>query len=268
MLKYVIAVSALLASVPLAFAAEMDRGNNGAASGAGPSTSEHGPGQMRGSGRNAEGGSAGQRSPSRMSPSRMNDNSSASRSDNKAAEHQSESNAERTNKRDANNSEGSATEHRNAKNAQREHKNDRNARQENMKNKNERSARGEDRKHDADRSRRAEEHNNGSGTGASEGTEGRSGGGHKGSITNVTTEQKTRVKTIFSQHHVLPARNLSVAVNVGATIPHSVHVYPVPQDIVTIVPDYSGYMYFMIDDDRVAIVDPDTYEVVDIIVIA
>ena len=41
-----------------------------------------------------------------------------------------------------------------------------------------------------------------------------------------------------------------------------------PEDIVTIVPDYSGYMYFMIDDNRVAIVDPDTYEVVDIIVIA
>jgi hypothetical protein len=37
---------------------------------------------------------------------------------------------------------------------------------------------------------------------------------------------------------------------------------------VTIVPDYCGYMYFMVDDDHVAIVDPDTYEVVDIIVVA
>lgn len=41
-----------------------------------------------------------------------------------------------------------------------------------------------------------------------------------------------------------------------------------PEDIVTTVPDYSGYMYFMVDDNRVAIVDPDTYEVVDIIVVA
>ena len=63
-------------------------------------------------------------------------------------------------------------------------------------------------------------------------------------------------------------RDLDVAVNVGVVIPHSVHVYPVPIDIVTIVPDYRGYMYFMIDDNRVAIVDPDTYEVVDVIVIA
>ena len=35
-----------------------------------------------------------------------------------------------------------------------------------------------------------------------------------------------------------------------------------------IVPDYRGYNYIMLDDDRVAIVDPDTFEVVDIIVIA
>ena len=63
-------------------------------------------------------------------------------------------------------------------------------------------------------------------------------------------------------------RDLNVAVNVGVVIPRSVHVYPVPMDIGTIVPDYRGYMYFMIDDNRVAIVDPDTYEVVDVIVIA
>lgn len=262
MLKYVIAVSALLVSAPLAFAAETDRGNNGPANGAGMSNSasEHGPGQMKSAGSKAEGDSAGQRSPNGM-------RDSASRSDNKAVEHQSESNTPRSNKRNAKD-EGSATNTRNAKNGDREHRNNRNAREDNMKNKNERNARGEDRKQGADRSKQAEaQRHNGSGTGASEGTEGRSGG-HKGSITNVTTEQKTRVKTVFSEHHVAPAHNLHVAVNVGVAIPRSVHVYPMPEDIVTIVPDYSGYMYFMIDDNRVAIVDPDTYEVVDIIVIA
>ena len=60
----------------------------------------------------------------------------------------------------------------------------------------------------------------------------------------------------------------NVAVNVGVALPRSVHLYPIPEDIVVIVPDYRGYDYIMLDDDRVAIVDPETYEVVDIIEIA
>ena len=105
-----------------------------------------------------------------------------------------------------------------------------------------------------------------SSTGASEGSEGRSE--HRGSIANVTSEQKTRIRTVFSRHHVEPARNLNVSVNVGVALPRSVHLYPVPEDIVLIVPDYRGYDYIMLDDNRVAIVDPETYEIVDIIEIA
>ena len=105
-----------------------------------------------------------------------------------------------------------------------------------------------------------------SSTGASEGSEGRSE--HRGSIANVTSEQKTRIRTVFSRHHVEPARNLNVSVNVGVALPRSVHLYPIPEDIVLIVPDYRGYDYIMLDDNRVAIVDPDTFEVVDIIEIA
>ncbi len=106
---------------------------------------------------------------------------------------------------------------------------------------------------------------NGSSTGASEGTEGKSG--TKGSIANISTEQKTRVKSVFSGHLVAPARDINVAVSVGVVVPRSVHFYPVPEDVVTIVPDYRGYEYFMIDDSQLAIVDPNTLEVVDIIVV-
>ncbi|CAA2142386.1 DUF1236 domain-containing protein [Hyphomicrobium sp. ghe19] len=108
--------------------------------------------------------------------------------------------------------------------------------------------------------------NDRSSTGKSEGTEGK--GGAKGSLTNVSPEQKTRVRSAFASHRVAPAHNLGVSVNVGVVIPRSVHVYAVPADIVTIVPEYREYRYFMIDEDHVAIVDPDTLEVVDIIVVA
>ncbi|MFT3732066.1 MAG: DUF1236 domain-containing protein [Hyphomicrobium sp.] len=103
-------------------------------------------------------------------------------------------------------------------------------------------------------------------TGASEGTEGKAR--PKGSLTNISPEQKTRVRAAFSGHRVAPARDIGIAVNVGVVVPRSVHFYAVPEAIIAIVPDYSGYEYFMIDESHVAIVDPDTLEVVDIIVVA
>ena len=112
---------------------------------------------------------------------------------------------------------------------------------------------------------RTETQRSNSSTGASEGTEGRSN--VKGSITGVTEEQRTRVKSVFIQHRVEPARGLNVSVNIGVALPRSVHLYPVPEDIVTIVPEYRGYEYILLEDNRVAIVDPDTFEIVDIIVI-
>ena len=80
--------------------------------------------------------------------------------------------------------------------------------------------------------------------------------------------KSTRIRTVFSRHRVEPARNLNVSVDVAFALPRSVHLYPVPEDIVLIVPDYRGYDYIMLDDNRAAIVDPDTFEVVDIIEIA
>jgi hypothetical protein len=132
-----------------------------------------------------------------------------------------------------------------------EYKSDRNA-----KNDRDREHRNEARTHDR----------KGASTGASEGAEGRSGRDH-GSITSVTTEQKSRIRSVFTRHHIEPARNLNVSVNVGVRIPHSVHLYPVPQDVVAIVPAYRDYEYIVLEDERIAIIDPDTYEVVDIIVL-
>ena len=267
MLKYSIAAMALLATSSFALAEPMDQSSKGA--GASNSAAEHAPGQMKGSG-SAKDLAPGQRkeegsSAKDLSPGHAKD-SSASRSDKKNGLERKSENREGLKNNDSN---------RNAKNdADRDMKgkeSDRNA-------KNDRDVKGSDTDRNAKNERldrddkmrreesRGESNRNGSSTGASEGTEGRSGG--KGSITGVTEEQRTRVKTVFTRHHVEPARDLNVSINVGVALPHSVHLYPVPEDIVTIVPDYRGYDYIMLDDNRVAIVDPDTFEVVDIIVIA
>jgi len=58
-----------------------------------------------------------------------------------------------------------------------------------------------------------------------------------------------------------------VSVNVGVAL-HVPCTSTGARDIVLIVPEYRGYEYILLEDNRVAIVDPDTFEVVDIIVIA
>ena len=281
MLKYSVAVVALLASTSLACAQQADHGSNNGA-GMSNSASEHAPGQMKDSGSAKEGGSAKDLAPGQnkgdgnsakdLAPGRMKDGS-ASKSDDKNYEHRSQNETGRSGKdadRNAKNtSDRTKDSDRNAKDdADREYKNsDRNAKN-NADRENKNSDRNAKNDGSSDRNGKNElrnEHSRSS-TGASEGSEGRSE--HRGSIANVTSEQKTRIRTVFSRHHVEPARNLNVSVNVGVALPRSVHLYPVPEDIVLIVPDYRGYDYIMLDDNRVAIVDPDTFEVVDIIEIA
>jgi len=217
MLKYSIAIAALLAASPLAAAEQMDRGDKGV--GANSAAERAAPGQMK------EGGSSKDLAPAQRkeegssvketSPSKLKENS-ASRSDERS-----------------------------------------------------------DRKADTDKSQRSDKAKSdapradaGKGnesSGASEGAAGHAGG--KDSITGVTEEQRAKVKSVFAQHHVEPVRGLNVSVNIGVALPRSVHLYPVPAEIVTIVPEYRGYEYILLEDNRVAIVDPGTFEVVDIIII-
>jgi len=264
MLKYTAAVAALLAGTSLACAQQSDPGSSKGSAGMSNSAAEHAPGQMKDSGSSAKDLAPGQNkgagnSAKELAPGQMKKDSTA-KSDEKNYEHRSQNEPGRAGK----------DEGRNAKNSSDRVKDtDRSAKNDDQRDSKDRNARSEGSSDRQDRTKNSRDENvrsNKSSTGASEGSEGRSE--HRGSVTNVTSEQKTRVKSVFSRHHVEPARNLNVSVNVGVALPRSVHLYPIPEDIVVIVPDYRGYQYIMLDDDRVAIVDPDTFEVVDIIVIA
>jgi hypothetical protein len=89
----------------------------------------------------------------------------------------------------------------------------------------------------------------------------------KSAVTNLPPETKTKVKTVFTQHRVEPAKNINISINIGVAVPHSVKLYAVPEEVVTIVPAYRRYRYFLIED-RICIVDPVTFEIVDVIIIA
>ena len=95
----------------------------------------------------------------------------------------------------------------------------------------------------------------------------KSGQSGKGSLTEVSPEQKSKVRAAFSRHRVAPVQNLGISVNVGAVVPRTIKFHRVPREIVILAPAYEYYLYFLIGD-QICIVDPETYEIVDIIVIA
>jgi hypothetical protein len=86
--------------------------------------------------------------------------------------------------------------------------------------------------------------------------------GHQTASVHVTTHQRTEIRDVFRQHRVRPAEHITFEVNVGRRIPHTVHLYRLPPRIVEIVPAYEDYEYFELADGRIAIVDPDTWEIV------
>jgi hypothetical protein len=52
--------------------------------------------------------------------------------------------------------------------------------------------------------------------------------------------------------------------HVGHRVPRNVRLYPVPSDVIAVIPYYRDYRYFVVGDE-ICIVDPRTYEVVDVI---
>jgi hypothetical protein len=91
--------------------------------------------------------------------------------------------------------------------------------------------------------------------------------GSKNAYKSVTGDQRTKLTSTFSRHRVEPARDLSFAINIGVSVPRNVRFYEIPEDIIVFVPEYRHYRYFLVGD-QICIVDPETFEIVDIIVIA
>jgi hypothetical protein len=79
----------------------------------------------------------------------------------------------------------------------------------------------------------------------------------------LTTEQRTKITTVIRQHKVEPA-HLNVSVSVGTRIPTSVHVYPLPVEVIAVYPDWRGYDYILVGD-QIVIINPRTHEIVAIV---
>lgn len=77
-------------------------------------------------------------------------------------------------------------------------------------------------------------------------------------------EQRTRLDQAITKLDARPVSNVNFSVSVGTAVPRSISLQRVPTSIVSILPQYRGYNYFLVRDE-VVIVEPRTHKIVDVI---
>jgi hypothetical protein len=80
---------------------------------------------------------------------------------------------------------------------------------------------------------------------------------------NITLEQRHVIKEIIKDLNVSPAQQ-SADITVGATVPATINLSPMPQGVSEKVPQVKSHMFFL-KDGKVVIVDPKENKIVDAI---
>lgn len=92
------------------------------------------------------------------------------------------------------------------------------------------------------------------------------GGKNDAGATNITTEERGRIRSEVAHVNIKEASNIDVHVNIGAEVPRTITEYwvPVPREIVEIVPAWRPYRVVRIRND-ILIIDPDSFKIVYVI---
>lgn len=80
----------------------------------------------------------------------------------------------------------------------------------------------------------------------------------------LSEQQRTNVHRDVLKERNVNRTSVKVNVRVGGHVPRSIRLAVLPAAVLTIVPAYRAYRYFVVDDE-ICIVDPNTYEVVEVI---
>lgn len=118
-----------------------------------------------------------------------------------------------------------------------------------------------------DTSTKRAEDRKGAGTAAEGKSTGEAGQGTAGGSVSLTGEKRTQVQKAFSSHRSDAKVDIDIDVSVGVAVPRHVHLVAIPEDIVVIVPEWRRYKYIVVKD-KICIVDPDTFKIVEVIVLA
>ncbi|MBV8924689.1 MAG: DUF1236 domain-containing protein [Bradyrhizobium sp.] len=89
--------------------------------------------------------------------------------------------------------------------------------------------------------------------------------GQAGAGAKLTSDQRTKITTVIHNQHVESVNNVNFSVSVGTRVPREgVHFYPLPEEVVSIYPQWRGYEFILVRE-RIVIIDPQSYEIVEII---
>jgi hypothetical protein len=83
---------------------------------------------------------------------------------------------------------------------------------------------------------------------------------------NLTTEQKTEIRSSVLTTNAPRVNNVNFAVSVGTVVPRTVNVVVVPETLIRIHPAWRGHRYFVYNDE-IIIVDPATLKIVAVLVV-
>jgi hypothetical protein len=81
---------------------------------------------------------------------------------------------------------------------------------------------------------------------------------------NITTEQRSQIRTHLGQLRAGRVDRVDFNISVGTTVPRTVIIRDLPPAIVRIVPRYRGYKYILVEDE-IVIIHPRTLRIVAVI---
>ena len=77
---------------------------------------------------------------------------------------------------------------------------------------------------------------------------------------NMSAEHATRVGEVLRERG--GAERVNFNVRVGERVPENIEIRPLPEEVISLVPEYRGYDYFVDSDDEIVFVSPETHEIV------
>jgi hypothetical protein len=98
------------------------------------------------------------------------------------------------------------------------------------------------------------------------GLQGNASGQMQGAKVNLSTQQRTQIRrTVINARGAPRVGHVDFDVRVGTAIPRDrIHIVPVPEMLVQIDPSWSGFLYFVYEDE-VVIIDPSDMQIVAIL---
>ncbi|MBV6486526.1 MAG: hypothetical protein GHHEDOFH_00460 [Pseudorhodoplanes sp.] len=92
------------------------------------------------------------------------------------------------------------------------------------------------------------------------------GQGAAGTSASLTQEQRTKISTTIKRTNVKPVTNVNFNVTVGAVVPRTVELHPLPATVIEVYPQWRGYRFVLVSDE-IIIIEPSSYKIVAVIAV-